>query len=91
MTTQAQAQSTKNYEIVAEATAKNGCNCVPYEQVKTYKLWKAAGRQVQRGQKSYVRTAKPYEYQTTNGRGQEVTKTRLWFSVLFCECQTEAY
>ena len=79
--------SERNYQIVAAATAKHGCNCLPYEEVKTYKLWKAAGYQVQRGQTSYIRTTKPHEYQATDDKGQEVTRTRLGCSVLFCKCQ----
>ena len=87
---QPQAISEKNYAIVAAATAANGCNCVPYEEVKTYNGWQEAGRQVQRGNTSYVRTTKPYEYKETDKKtGVERTKTRLWYSVLFCKCQTK--
>lgn len=87
---QVQAISEKNYAIVAAATAANGCNCVPYEEVKTYMGWQRAGQQVQKGQHSYVRTFKPHYYEEVDPEtGATRTKSKGACCVLFCICQTK--
>jgi len=87
---QTQAISETNYAIVAAATAANGCNCVPYEEVKTFKRWQKAGRQVQKGQTSYIRTTSFPEVKVTDPKtGKERVKSCPRCCVLFCKCQTK--
>ncbi len=66
-----------------------GCNYQPYQDVFTYRRWKAQGFQVQRGEKSirlpliYARTEKDPE------TGEERTTRRRGRSAVFCRHQVQ--
>ena len=63
------------------------CDCQPYQDVFTYRRWKAQGFQVQRGEAA-IRL--PLVYQRTERdpkTGQEKTTRRHGRSALFCRCQ----
>jgi len=63
------------------------CGCEPYQDVFTYRRWKAQGFQVQRGEKAiklpliYQRAEKDRE------TGEETVSRRMGRSAVFCRCQ----
>jgi len=72
--------SAYNYALVKSQLK---CDCEPYTQVKTYKAWKAEGKQVARGSKG-IDTITYLDYQDEE-TGED--KTRPWHAYVFCECQ----
>ena len=78
--------SVANAAAVAEAL---GCGCRPYQDVFTYRRWRALGQQVQRGEKAirlpliYART------ETDPETGEQHTRRRMGRSAVFCRCQVQ--
>ena len=77
-----QHRSAFNAQIVLDAVAAKGCDCVPYETVFNYKDWRRLGYQVQRGQKKICRVLTYYKDEDTG-------KTRPAWAALFCYCQVK--
>jgi hypothetical protein len=77
------------YSVANAVTLKEAlpCGCEPYQDVFTYRRWKAQGFQVQRGEKAirlpliYQRAEKDPE------TGEETVTRRMGRSAVFCRCQ----
>ena len=89
--TAAEARSFDRVSVANAATVLQalGCGCQPYQDVFTYRHWRALGQQVQRGEKAirlpliYARTEKDPE------TGEERTTRRRGRSAVFCRCQVQ--
>ena len=78
--------SVGNAAAITEALS---CDCEPYQDVFTYRRWKAQGFQVQRGEKALKL---PLIYRRTERdpkTGEEKTSKRVGRSALFCRCQVQ--
>ena len=89
--TQFDGHSTQNALIVAMALEERGCtSCLPYQDVFTYKRWKALGFQVQKGEESIRITTYIPLYKTDPVTGENVqTGKRPWTSCVFCRHQVK--
>ncbi len=76
--------SAANAIAITEALS---CDCEPYQDVFTYRRWKAQGFQVQKGERA-IRLPLIYKRTERDPRtGEEKTTRRRGRSALFCRCQ----
>lgn len=72
--------------MIAES---RNCECKAYEDIFTYKRWKALGYQVRKGEKgTKLETYAPIVKKDDNGEKVVVGK-RPWISTVFCRCQVD--
>lgn len=85
--TATEAKSFSNFSATNAALiyAALDCSCEPYEDVFTYRRWKALGFQVQRGEKKRVSVLTFHQVEDDDGS----TRLRPWNSHLFCRCQVQ--
>jgi hypothetical protein len=77
------------YSVANAVTLKEAlpCGCEPYQDVFTYRRWKAQGFQVQRGQKA-IRLPLIYRREEKDREtGKETVTRRMGRSAVFCRCQ----
>jgi antirestriction protein ArdC len=81
--------SEKHALILSLAAQDNGCNCVPYVNWATYRIWRSVGRQVQAGEKGIKLVSYPTRTHKDDKTGKKTFyKAPRGFTV-FCECQTK--
>ena len=80
------------YSVANAVTVKQSlpCGCEPYEDVFTYRRWKAQGMQVQRGQKAIKLPLVIRGTRKDDESGEERAFKRLASSAVFCRCQVKA-
>ncbi len=66
------------------------CGCEPYQDVFTYRRWKAQGFQVQRGQKAIKLPLIRHYTRTDPETGEEKHGRMMSRSAVFCRCQIAA-
>ena len=77
------------YSVSNAVTVKEQlpCGCEPYQDVFTYRRWKAQGYKVQRGAKA-IRLPLIYLRREKDPKtGEEIERRRTGRSAVFCRCQ----
>jgi hypothetical protein len=74
-------------EALVRATLE--CDCEPYEDVFTYKMWQEQGYQVRKGEKAAVRVPTYHETKEVDADGNEKIRTYRKTACLFCRCQVD--
>jgi len=80
------------YSAINAAIVENSlaCGCVAYEDVFTYRRWKAQGFQVQKGETAIKpSTYAPITEKDEDGETRVIGK-RPWTSAVFCKHQVRA-
>lgn len=75
--------------ILLAAAVERGCDCQPYEDWFTYKLWQEQGFQVQKGQHGVKLTKFVERTQVDKKTGKEKTVKIPWRYTVFCRCQVK--
>ena len=65
------------------------CECQPYQDVFTYRRWKAQGFQVQKGQKAIKLPLIRHYSRTDPDTGEEKHGRMMGRSAVFCRCQVK--
>src|SRR5688572_4710338 len=80
------------YSVANAVTVKQTlpCGCEPYEDVFTYRRWKAQGMQVQKGQKAIKLPLVIRGTRKDDESGEERAFNLLASSAVFCRCQVKA-
>jgi hypothetical protein len=83
-----EARSFRHFSVHNAVQAQLACpegTCQAYQDIFTYRRWRAQGYAVRKGQKGTAVTT----WITTNGRRDDKPKTRPKRAVLFCRHQVE--
>lgn len=65
------------------------CNCVPYEDIFTYRRWQALGYQVQKGEKGHSITTYRTAKKGKDENGDPIIHRFPRTSYVFCRCQVK--